>query len=295
MPDALDPQDPREEARPDYTLPEYVPERAALGLGDEAAAADILGSIWDVQHNKRVDAWVRRQANDNGEEGPRGNRAPGPNAEGAADGIRRRQDDEDGGHDNENQAVGSKTVIDLPKFNPDSGPPSELELQADPYALDLLRRKKFTPLWWFTDEGLKWAQRHHTDSDDSLVLSRDDGGLTLRARARPTAKEVPDGQLDWGQTEVAMTRLVLAMARVGYPHEHCKAFGDLLMGLVTYAERTKEAGSAAAIEYLYRVRKMWHNGIVTGEIFNVAKINHTLFQQIREDIVVSRSKERLNG
>ena len=272
--------DPREEVRPDYEAAEFEQERAAFGE-DLAAAVQILNALWEVRHAKRVAEWERRQNQDNV--------PPPPNNE-----QRRDQDNEQnqGRQEGPNQqgpgaegALEQRILLDIPAISVDEPPPSRPEWQVDPYAVEQLRGKRLTALWYFTDEGLEWAQRPNSGKDDNLIVAQDERGLTLRTRLRPSPKEVPDVQLSWLQVEVGATRMVSVMHQVGYPDQVVAAVASMYTTLIANPIRKKVSGDEAIVVYQYRVRKMWHEAVAGGRVpFNIARINQDLLEAIREEL-----------
>lgn len=264
--------DPTDEVRPDFSLPAHQIARdglAALFPDDpdpQARATQILETVWDGQHQARVQEWELQQQQ------PPNPPPPQPEDDQPAPPQRTPTP----------PPPAPKPTSKAPAFriDPSIAFPNHKRSRVATYAANRTRNVEFVELYYWTKAGLAEADvAFRSESDDAMGFSLSDGVATLQKVSKASLKAIPDHLLTWEQIMSAKANFLYDIQyRYQWPHEAHQSFSRFYFNLDNHAERDKPFGKDALIRYHAKARHEWFDMIkangTDGGVFPIDRIDN---------------------
>ncbi|KIO01107.1 hypothetical protein M404DRAFT_151051 [Pisolithus tinctorius Marx 270] len=221
-------EDPNQAVQPDFSTEEY--NKACLQLvsdtTDNEQAAQILGSLWEINNNKERAQWAAHRA----DEARRAQEANKQAAEEQAEEQCCTHKEEEATHLEEWKKYKAKFT---PICNV-KAPTGPVNIPA-PYASRKLLKGEYCELYFFTNAGLAEAEYFNPSIDDeALTLLKADNGQHLWVPASMTRDKsvvIKDEDLTWEQFGEAVIHMVDAMRDHDWPEESVKMHVDFWLAL----------------------------------------------------------------
>jgi hypothetical protein len=175
----------------------------------------------------------------------------------------------------------------LPDFESDSCPPDFLRDRASQYARKKLENFEYVELWYFTPEGCADAAKENlTTADDALGFTHTgDHSISLRplATSKPSRNVIPDADLTWRQMSMGKTGMLIDMKCAKWTEKHRNALASFFYDLEVHHYRSRPNGETILLIYQARVRRAWHDGLASGDTFNIAIPNDNLLRALADE------------
>jgi hypothetical protein len=145
-------------------------------------------------------------------------------------------------------------------------PPIDLEAEShtmsmqhpSTYAIEKLRKFEYVPLWYFTIQGCRAADKEKTvDQDLWDVTKTSDNRLALRTASsnRPNANALSDEQLNWEQFLDGNRHYSRWLTPAGWPEDYVKVLSSFFWQIEIHDDKGIEEGQETLLLYQARVRR----------------------------------------
>ncbi|KAG5638381.1 hypothetical protein DXG03_004147, partial [Asterophora parasitica] len=141
---------PNEVTCPDFALPDWAAARGALisGTLDDATAIIRLTESWNANNFAEKAMWARQLAQEE------------------RDRIEAKLEQEQRDEEMEDRKKHSTKYTPISE-NP---PPDTMPIFVSPYALARLRKGQYVEMWYFTNDGISYAQHNSTMHDEDTMV-----------------------------------------------------------------------------------------------------------------------------
>jgi hypothetical protein len=278
-------EDPNLAIRPDFTseLHQAAREQLLNDLVDEAQAAHILSTLWNISNNAAKIQWEERLAAE-------ARMTEEVHQRAAEEELERRLAEEE-----EQSAIlleerKKNKAKYIPFRNVDV--PSEPIIIPSYYATRKMKKGDFCELFYFTNKGLDDASKSNLTSDpEALVLLPSADGqhswIPAGAARDPKTPVYDDEDLSWEEFNEAAPRMINSMRDNGWPDArmdmHIKFWSALQNHRWRHSrDKTKQR---ALLVYQGVQRKRWHLAIAGPNSYSLANINQELLDETKEDLL----------
>lgn len=285
---------PHNAVPPNFALPEFEAQRQVLtdgGVAENEVVA-LLTKIWSANNNRERAAWVQRQTKRKQaeeEEAQRRRQAEADLLETARLEERRK-----------NKA----------KYNPirDVPVPSGPIVVPFPSAQAKMWKGSYCELWYFTNSGLRAAEKAAFSQDDPDYIAvrqqNDDSKVfiiasaaelfTLNSNGKNDAHNlVPDEDLSWEEIYEAFPRIIVSMKDNDWAEDRVQMFDKFWTAIREHPWRhaADEFSQEALRTYQAQQRKRWHFAAGTVHSWSLAAINQDVLYKTRS-VLIANAYER---
>ena len=159
------------------------------------------------------------------------------------------------------------------------------------YAIERLRKFEYVPLWYFTEQGLRAADKDKSYNEDLWdVTKTSDDRLSLRPTAtnRPNPNALDDEQLSWEQFLDASNLLCRWLIPADWPEDYAKLLLSFFYRIQNHQERNILKGKETLLLYQARARKAWHEELKAGHFYNLAALSKEKMELYRNELAAKR-------
>ncbi|KAG6886935.1 hypothetical protein C0992_001572 [Termitomyces sp. T32_za158] len=255
--------DPNEAVCPDFAAENFATARNALinENVNEEVAINILTSAWRANNALDREVWNRQRQEREEEQALMQRRA----AEEQQQRAEAREMEEEAIRREERRKHKNK-YTPLTRVPPPSNPPEILPS----YATARLQKGQFVEMWYFTNEGMDYALKTSTTTDENAMvqtIDRDGNAMWVPAAASRGSKSATDDRdLTWEQLLVAIPRFLDAIQAAQWTEERQAMMTDLFAKLQAHPFRASKdpLDRVALLRYLAEQRRLWHQAIDAG-------------------------------
>ena len=296
------PQNPHDAVIPDFAAPEFAAQRQFLTDGgiQDAQAVNILANIWNANNAKEHAAWLQRQADQ--EQAQR-------EAELAAEEEAQRRRQEEADLLEAARIEGRRK--NKAKYNPirDSPVPSGAVIIPHATAQAKMKKGAFCDLWYFTNQGLKAAEKSAASQEDLdyVAVRRDDDDEQVlvvapasdlpaskpRGKRGEAYKLIADEDLSWEDFIKATPRIVVSMRDNDWAEDRIQMFVDFWTAIHKHPWRhaTDRFSQRVLFTYQAQQQRKWHLAAGTAHNWSLARINQEVLQEVK-DVIITDAHER---
>ncbi|KAG5634234.1 hypothetical protein H0H81_002770 [Sphagnurus paluster] len=262
MPEATD---PLLEPVPDFEGEDFAEGRQALidaGVPAEGAAAAV-GTIWTLNRQRRHEAWLALQAQQQVPLDPPAN--PQPNG------------------------TQAKQQPKAPAYPAGRTVPAHGHLNPSVYARTKLSKNEWVELWYFTKEGCLDADLPTTSlaSDTFGLTTNESNSLQIRAvsTARHSPRAVDDTKLTWDQIMVAAKTYTRTLQELGFEEKYYKDIWTFYSDVdFRRADMRATDADRTCIHYVTIIRREFYQKADSAYAFDITKFSKERFDEIAYEL-----------
>lgn len=269
--------DPGLDLIPDHAGPDYDIVRAALTIqtvADNDAAVAHLDDAWEATNARRKALWTVQEQQETAA------------AQLELDQARQQIADEE-------EAIKADVEAKRPKmipvdFSRQIG--DNIIKRPSSYALNLVKKNLYCPLWYFSDTALNEAAQiaSQDTAEDVFGLQRTDAGLVAKSisASSPSPNAVLDKNLDWREFSLAQDGFLQQIAIARWSEDRIKTTKKFFKALNKHPMRHLPGGKGDRIllHYQAAARRQWHDDNDYGTCWDLASINETLLANFKSQI-----------
>ncbi|KAJ8589189.1 hypothetical protein M405DRAFT_818456 [Rhizopogon salebrosus TDB-379] len=278
-------EDPNTAIRPDFTTDLHQAARDQLvnNAVDEAQAAQILATLWNLNNDAAKERWAERLAED--ERVAEAARLLA--AEEEIQRLRAEEEEQQAALDDEKKKNKTKYA---PFRNVDI--PSQPIIIPSFYASRKMKKGEFCELFYFTNSGLDDAIKSNLSADpESLVmLPAADGQhqwIPAGAARDPKVAVTNDENLSWEEFNEAASRMINSMKENGWPDDRVNMHVQFWSALQNHRWRYSQdkIRQRALLVYQGQQRRRWHLTVGGPLSYSLARINQDLLDETKEELL----------
>ena len=145
------------------------------------------------------------------------------------------------------------------------------------YAIEKLSKFEYVPLWYFTLEGRRTANRDRTSTEDIWdVTKTSDNRLAFRTASsnRPSPNALSDEELNWEQFMDGSHLFCRWLAPLEWPQIYAKVLSSFFWQIENHEEMDIDRGKETLLLYQARQRWAWHDELKANHFFNLSNLNN---------------------
>ena len=301
---ANQPLNPFDALAPDFAEPEFAAQRQLLtdsGIPEEQAAI-ILANIWQANNARDREARRRDQAD---QDQAQRDQALAEEEENE----RRRQAEAD--------LLDAARLEDRKKNKAKYNPIRDVPVPSGPIiipcasAQSKMKKGSYCDLWYFTNRGLKAAEKSATSQDDldyvTVQRDADDTRVLVvapatdlplsksREKKDDAFKPVADEDISWEDFLEATPRIIVSMKDNDWAEDRVQMFVNFWTAIHGHPWRhASDRFSQQALRvYQAQQRRKWHLAAGTAHSWSLAKINQDVLQETRDAIIADSHQREL--
>ncbi|KIK78745.1 hypothetical protein PAXRUDRAFT_16710 [Paxillus rubicundulus Ve08.2h10] len=223
--------DPALEVHPNFASEAFTPIREALIQATNESAQQVtehLIAAWDAEHNIRVNAWNRIQADQ-------------AQAAEEAEQQRREQEEEElclaEEEAEQEHREGEKKKPKMNDFDQTTSISSVIVPHPSQYALQKLNSFNHIDLWYFSPAGCAEASKYNrSNADETFGISKAGDTLTLRtiASIKASHNSLEDHNLSFKAFLQAKNNFIFYAKKASWPGKHLDALAEFFWNVETH-------------------------------------------------------------
>ena len=157
-------------------------------------------------------------------------------------------------------------------------PPSRTQDRPARVAIELLKKRKFCPLDYFTEHGMKLARRIDPNAPDSVTLA-------------PLAGIRRDSELTLDEIHSAVPRFLRYISEFGWGDGTVRAHSDFFAYIDTFPSSRSSDVQPGLAAVVHNWREEWHASVDNAVVWNIAAIPEAEVQRTIDDTRRSHEAE----